>query len=138
MKSPLHAVHERLGARFVEFGGWTMPLQYTSVLEEHMAVRTTSGWFDVSHLGRFAGRGEGAEQAIDALLTNSLGSIAPGRSQYTLMLNEAAGVVDDLIVWWWDEQDLWVLPNAANHHRVMDRFRAHASARRWTPMCWAE
>ena len=122
MRSVLHETHEKLGARFVDFSGWEMPVQYTSVLEEHMAVRESSGWFDVSHLGRFAWRGPGAEAALGALLTNSLASIDPGRSQYTLCLNEAGGVIDDIIVWWWDTDDLWVLPNAANHARVMERF----------------
>lgn len=126
MRSPLHDAHERLGARFVEFSGWSMPVHYSSVLEEHMAVRTTSGWFDVSHLGRFALRGDGAEEAVDKLLTNSLAVIEPGRSQYTLMLNESGGVVDDVIVWWWAPGDLWVLPNAANHERVMAAFQEQA------------
>lgn len=121
-RSPLHELHARHGARFVDFGGWEMPVQYQSVLAEHRAVRSRAGVFDVSHLGRFALTGEGALEAIDRLLCNDIGRIGPGRTQYTLMLNQDGGIVDDLILWWWDEQDFWVLPNAANHDRVMRVF----------------
>lgn len=119
-QSPLHHVHERLGARFVDFGGWEMPVQYTSVLAEHRAVREGVGWFDVSHLGRF--RCRGGSHAIDRLLTNNLDLIEPGRTQYTLLLNEGAGIEDDLLVWWWEADDLWILPNASTHEQVLGRF----------------
>lgn len=122
MRSPLHAFHTELGARFVDFGGWEMPVQYESVLAEHQAVREHCGWFDVSHLGRFRWEGEGATEVLREQLCNDISKIGPGRSQYTLILNETGGVVDDLIVWRWDEERYWVLPNAANHERVMQRF----------------
>ncbi len=121
-RSPLHEVNARLGARFVEFGGWEMPVQYESVLAEHKAVRTSAGFFDVTHLGRFELRGPGAYDALQLLLCNNLGRIEPGRSQYSMMLNEEGGIIDDLIVWWWDRELFWVLPNAANHQRVMEVF----------------
>lgn len=121
-RSPLHPVHVELGARFVDFGGWEMPVQYQSVLTEHRAVRTAAGWFDVSHLGRFSFRGEGATATIRRLLCNDVARIGPGRSQYTMMLNESGGVVDDIIVWRWGDEDYWILPNAANHERVMGAF----------------
>ena len=126
MRSPLHDFHARHGARFVDFGDWEMPVQYQSVLAEHRSVRSGAGVFDVSHLGRFALRGSGALGAIDRLLCNDIRKIGPGRTQYTLMLNEEGGIIDDLIVWWWDENDFWVLPNAANHDRVMGVFAAQA------------
>jgi aminomethyltransferase len=94
------------------------------VLAEHRAVRNGVGVFDVSHLGRFALTGDGARAAVDSLLSNDLDRIEPGATQYTLMLDERAGIVDDLIVWWWAEQDFWILPNAANHQLVMDAFSA--------------
>lgn len=125
LRSPLHDIHERLGARFVDFGGWTMPVQYESVIEEHMAVRTRAGWFDVSHLGRFSWAGPGASRAVRELLSNDIDRIEPGRTQYSMLLNADGGVVDDLVVWRWDDDDLWILPNAANHERVMERFAAH-------------
>lgn len=102
-----------------------MPVQYDSVLAEHAAVRSKAGWFDVSHLGRFAFQGLRAEATLQHLLCNDIAKIGDGRAQYTLMLNEAGGVIDDLIVWKWGADSFWVLPNAANHQRVMDRFSAH-------------
>ena len=123
-QSPLHPVHQRLGARFVAFGEWEMPLQYGSVIAEHLAVRTTVGWFDVSHLGRFRWEGPGATSVLQQLLCNDITRIDPGRTQYSMMLNQGGGVVDDLIVWRWGEESYWVLPNAANHQRVMAAFAA--------------
>jgi len=121
-RSPLHDLHERLGARFVDFGGWEMPVQYESVLTEHRAVRSGAGWFDVTHLGRFELSGLGAEDALLRLLSNDVTRIAPGQTQYTLMLDDDGGIIDDLVVWWWEPDHYWVFPNAANHHRVMGAF----------------
>ena len=122
IRSPLHELHARLGGRFVDFEGWEMPVRYKSVLAEHRAVRASAGFFDVTHLGRFRLTGPGAADALDRLLCNDIQNIAPGQTQYTLMLNESGGVIDDLIVWWWRDGDFWVLPNAANHERVMAAF----------------
>ncbi len=122
VRSPLHELHAELGAKFVAFGGWEMPVHYRSVIAEHRQVRSSAGWFDVSHLGRFLFRGEGATETIRRLLCNDVARIGPGRSQYTMMLNEAGGVVDDLIVWRWGPEDYWILPNATNHERVMASF----------------
>lgn len=121
-RSPLHDLNESLGARFVGFGGWHMPVQYESVLAEHRAVRSAAGVFDVSHLGRFALHGAGAHAAIRRLMCNDIDRIEPGRCQYTMVLNETGGIVDDLIVWWREDGDYWVMPNAANHERVMALF----------------
>ena len=120
-RSPLHQLNESLGARFVDFGGWEMPVQYQSVLTEHRAVRSDVGVFDVTHLGRFELTGPGARDAIRRLLCNDIDRISPGRCQYTMMLNDNGGIVDDLIVWWRDST-FWVMPNAANHASVMARF----------------
>jgi aminomethyltransferase len=121
-RSPLHEIHEELGARFVDFGGWEMPVQYESVLVEHKAVRTGVGFFDVTHLGRFRLTGSGSRAALRRLLCNDIDRIEPGRCQYTMILNEDGGVVDDMIVWWWEEEMFWVLPNAVNQDRVMSTF----------------
>ncbi|MFZ0012906.1 MAG: glycine cleavage system aminomethyltransferase GcvT [Acidimicrobiia bacterium] len=126
-RSPLHDLNRGLGARFVDFGGWEMPVQYESVLAEHRAVRESVGVFDVTHLGRFELTGDGARDALDDLLCNDLDRIAPGRCQYTMILNDGGGIVDDLIVWWWDDDRYWVMPNAANHDRVMAAFSARES-----------
>lgn len=127
MRSPLHDLNESLGARFVDFGGWSMPLQYESVLAEHRAVRSSAGVFDVTHLGRFSLQGSGAHDAVRTLLCNDIDRIGPGRCQYTMKLNADAGIVDDLIVWWRGEGDFWLMPNAANHERVMEAFDAEAA-----------
>jgi aminomethyltransferase len=113
--SPLEAAHRALGARFAEFGGWEMPIQYSGVLEEHRACRTNAVVFDVSHLGTVRCTGGGVVDALQWALTNDLGRIAPGRAQYTHLLDELdAHVVDDLIVWWLDATELLVMPNASN------------------------
>lgn len=121
-RSHLHQLNADLGARFTEFGGWEMPVRYGSVLAEHRAVREESGVFDVSHLGRFRLNGLGSHQALRRLLCNDIERIGPGRCQYTMMLNPDGGIIDDLIVWWWDDGEFWVMPNAANHDRVMGAF----------------
>jgi len=123
-RSPLHDTNERLGARFVDFGGWEMPVQYESVLAEHRSVRSGAGFFDVTHLGRFELKGEGAHDAINHLLCNNIDRVEPGRCQYTMVLNGTGGVIDDMIVWWWEPERFWVLPNAANQDRVMAMFDA--------------
>jgi aminomethyltransferase len=126
VRSPLHEANLSLGARFVDFGGWEMPLQYEGVLAEHRAVRETAGWFDVSHLGRFAWSGAGATEALRRLLCNDASLFAPGRTHYSMLLNDRGGAVDDLVVWRWEEEDYWVMPNAGNHRRVMEAFRTAA------------
>lgn len=123
-RSPLHERNAELGARFTDFGGWEMPLQYQGVLAEHRAVREAVGFFDVSHLGRFELTGAGAHAAVRRLLCNDIEKIAPGRCQYTMILNDEGGIIDDLIVWWLGDGHFWVLPNASNHHKVMAIFDA--------------
>jgi aminomethyltransferase len=112
---PLDAEHRSLGARMVEFGGWEMPIQYAGVLEEHRACRSDAVAFDVSHLGSVRVAGTGAFAALQWALTNDLGRIAPGKAQYTHLLDpDDAHVVDDIIVWWVGEDDFLVMPNASN------------------------
>lgn len=124
--SPLHEVHELAGARFTDFGGWTMPVQYHSVIEEHMAVRTGVGVFDVTHLGRFEVAGAGATELLVRQLCNDIRKIAPGRAQYTMALNADGGVEDDIIVWQIDDERYWVMPNGTNFDGIATRFVAFA------------
>jgi aminomethyltransferase len=124
-RSPLHDLHAGLGARFVDFGGWEMPLQYNSVITEHQAVRAGCGVFDVSHLGRF--RLISGDHALSRLVCNDHTLLAPGGTQYTMALNETGGVIDDIIVWRFEDGETWVLPNAANHERVMEGFVAEGA-----------
>jgi aminomethyltransferase len=126
--SPLHARHEALGAKFGDFGGWSMPLEYAAggVVAEHTAVRERVGVFDVSHLGKAAVTGPGAGAFLDGVLTNSLGRIGPGKAQYTLLCAESGGVVDDLIVYLSADDDVFLIPNAANTPEVVRILRAAA------------
>lgn len=125
-RSPLHHFHQELGARFVDFGGWEMPVLYSSVLKEHRAVRESTGWFDVSHLGRFSWAGDGSQSALSRLLCNDHERVGAGRAQYTLILNNGGGVIDDLIIWKRAPEEVMVMPNGVNHRRVMDEFKAAA------------
>src|SRR5262249_11461805 len=119
--SPLDAAHRALGARMVEFGGWDMPIQYTSVLEEHRACRNDAAVFDVSHLGSVLVRGPEALALLQWALTNDLTRIGAGRAQYTHLLDEHdAHVVDDIIVWWVGDDEFIVMPNASNTDRIVD------------------
>ncbi len=124
--SPLSSLHIKLGARFVDFGGWEMPLQYDSVLAEHRAVRNSAGWFDVSHLGRFSLAGPDSREALTHLLSNDVAGLGTEKTQYNLLLNQRGGIDDDLLVWRWGEEEFWVLPNAASHDEVLTRFRLAA------------
>ena len=127
--SPLHDRHVALGAKLGEFGGWAMPLEYAGggVLAEHAAVRDAVGVFDVSHLGKASVRGPGAAAFVNATLTNDLNRIHPGKAQYTLCCDdETGGVVDDLIVYLRADDDLFLVPNAANTAEVVRRLSAAA------------
>ncbi len=118
--SPLDAAHRALGAKMIPFGGWEMPLSYPAgTIEEHMACRTGATAFDVSHLGTVQVTGPDATERLQWALTNDLNKIAPGRAQYTHLLDESDGsVLDDIIVWWVDEETFDVIPNASNTDRV--------------------
>ncbi len=127
--SPLHDRHVSLGAKLAEFGGWEMPLEYSGVLTEHTAVRGAVGVFDVSHLGKIAVRGPGAAAYLNRCLTNDLDRIGPGRAQYTMACDDrTGGVVDDLIVYYRDDEDLLLVPNAANTAELLGRLEAAAPA----------
>lgn len=126
--SPLMDRHHERQAKFAEFGGWTMPLQYTGVVDEHTAVREKVGLFDVSHLGKIRVTGQGAREFLDASLSNDLSKISPGEAQYTLCCAESGGVVDDMIVYLRSDTDLMLVPNAANSAEVARRLTDAAPA----------
>jgi aminomethyltransferase len=122
-RSPLHDRHEALGAKFAEFGGWSMPLEYPAgVIKEHTAVRDSVGIFDVSHLGKAMVVGPGAAAYVNDTLTNDLARIHPGQAQYTLCCDDATGgIVDDLIAYLHDDEHVLLVPNAANTAEVVGR-----------------
>jgi glycine cleavage system T protein (aminomethyltransferase) len=128
LRSPLHDRHEALGAKFAEFGGWSMPLEYAAgVVKEHTAVRESVGVFDVSHLGKAVVAGPGAFDFVNSTLTNDLTRIGPGQAQYTLCCDDATGgVVDDLIAYVYSDDRVFLIPNAANTPEVVGRLQAAA------------
>ena len=127
-RSPLHERHEAFGAKFAEFGGWTMPLEYSSgVVKEHTAVREAVGIFDVSHLGKAMVSGPGAADYVNATLTNDLRKVGHGKAQYTLCCDaETGGIVDDLIAYFHTDERVLLVPNAANTAEVVRRLVASA------------
>jgi aminomethyltransferase len=126
--SPLHAWHAAAGAKLADFGAWLMPIEYPDggVLTEHAAVRDSVGLFDVSHLGKATVRGPGAAGHVDATLTNALDRIGPGRAQYSMLCNVDGGVTDDLIVYLRGDDEVFLVPNAANTAAVVAGLQAAA------------
>jgi len=112
-KTPLSEEHVRLGAKMVPFAGWLMPVQYTSIVEEHQAVRNNVGIFDISHMGQLIVDGVGAREWLNTMLTNNVGKLDVGMGQYSFLLNERGGIIDDLIVYRMDEQKFLLVVNAA-------------------------
>ncbi len=129
-RSPLDARHRALGAKFAAFGGWSMPVEYAGggVLAEHAAVRNAVGIFDVSHLGKIAVRGPGAAAFVNRCLTADLFKIGSGQAQYTLILTDSGGVVDDLMAYRRADDDIFLIPNAANTASVAKLLQAAAPA----------
>jgi aminomethyltransferase len=113
MRTPLFDQHLAQGGRMVEFAGWEMPVQYTGILQEHKAVREACGVFDISHMGEFFVSGTGATAWLDGLLTNNLAALPVGQAQYTLLLNDHGGVIDDLIAYRLAEEHYLLIVNAA-------------------------
>lgn len=126
IKGPLEDHHRQLGASFAEFGGWLMPVSYAGTVREHNATRNTVGLFDVSHLGKALVRGPGAAQFVNSALTNDLGRIGPGKAQYTLCCTESGGVIDDLIAYYVADDEIFLVPNAANTAAVVEALQASA------------
>jgi aminomethyltransferase len=142
LDGPLEERHRELGASFAEFGGWLMPVSYAGTVSEHNATRNAVGLFDVSHLGKALVRGPGAAQFVNSALTNDLGRIGQsgkaqsgkaqsgkaqsGKAQYTLCCTESGGVIDDLIAYYVDDDEIFLVPNAANTAAVVDALQAAA------------
>lgn len=128
-RSPLFERHKALGARFVPFAGWEMPVQYEGVTREHQAVRTAAGLFDVSHMGELVLEGPGAAAATDRLVTNDVQKLPPGRALYTACCNEQGGILDDLIVYRLSETRVLVVCNAGNHAKIAAHFARETAGR---------
>ena len=126
-RTPLYEAHRRLGARMVDFGGWSMPVQYAGgILEEHHATRRAIGVFDVCHMGEIRFRGPRAAEAVQRLVTNDVGRLADGRAFYTVACLPNGGIVDDLIVYRISSDDFLIVVNASNLEKDRAWFEQHA------------
>lgn len=126
LHGPLEEQHRALGASFAEFGGWLMPVAYAGTVAEHTATRETVGLFDVSHLGKALVKGPGAAAYVNSAFTNDLARIGPGKAQYTLCCNSSGGVIDDLIAYYVADDEIFLVPNAANTTAVVAELQRHA------------
>ncbi|KSU55163.1 glycine cleavage system aminomethyltransferase GcvT [Microbacterium enclense] len=129
--SPLHDRHEALGASFTDFGGWNMPVRYTSDLAEHRAVRETAGLFDISHMAEFVVAGPRAAAFLDYVLAGRLSTMKVGKAKYSLVLAASGGIVDDVIVYRTGPQSFLVISNAGNRDAVAAALGA--AQRTWAP-----
>lgn len=125
-ETPLHAEHVALGGRMVPFAGYEMPVQYSGVKQEHLAVRTAAGLFDVSHMGEMELTGAAAGEVIDALITNNAGKLVDGQAVYTCACNQKGTILDDLIVYRLAAERWLVVCNASNRDKMVPHFRTAA------------
>ncbi len=125
-RTPLYEAHRRLGARMVEFAGYEMPLQYTSIREEHLAVRQGVGVFDVSHMGEFLVRGPEALAFLRWATVNDPARLRPGRAQYSMLPNQGGGVVDDIYLYRLGKEAFLLVVNAANIAKDLEHLKALA------------
>ncbi|WP_446039565.1 glycine cleavage system aminomethyltransferase GcvT [Streptomyces sp. SID1121] len=123
----LDAVHRALGATMTDFAGWDMPLRYGSERDEHLAVRTRAGLFDLSHMGEITVTGPQAAQLLDHALVGNIGAVAVGRARYTMICQEDGGIVDDLIVYRLGEDEYMIVANASNAQTVLDALTTRAA-----------
>ena len=112
-RTPLFEAHQKLGGKLVEFGGWEMPVQYTSITDEHLAVRKAAGIFDISHMGEVTVSGSAAADFLNRVLTNNVRKLAAGEGQYTLMCNERGGAIDDLYAYRLGDETYLLIINAS-------------------------
>ncbi|MCX6361187.1 MAG: glycine cleavage system aminomethyltransferase GcvT [Armatimonadetes bacterium] len=120
--------HRTLGARMVPFAGWNMPVQYKGIIEETQAVRNHAGAFDISHMGRLIVSGRGAAAFLDALTTNHVAALEVGHGHYSMLTNEAGGIIDDIIVYRIGQDEFLVVVNASNAEKDLTWLRQHAGA----------
>ena len=124
-RTPLYNTHLKLGAKITEFAGYDMPIQYTSILEEHEAVRTRAGLFDVSHMGEFLVKGTNAEEYLKLLIPTSTNKFEKGKGTYTCFCNEAGTVVDDLFIFMIDQNNYYLVVNAGTKDKDYEWLRSH-------------
>ncbi len=124
-KTPLNKVHRELGGKMVDFGGWDMPVQYSGVIAEHLRTRTNSGLFDVSHMGEFYVEGEDAIEFVNRLTTNDVTKLVDGQAHYSCFTRKDGTVVDDLLVYRFDQGKLLLVVNAGTTEKDWDWITSH-------------
>jgi aminomethyltransferase len=126
-RTPFYQVHEKLGAKLIDFGGFDMPVQYQGIKQEHTAVRKRAGLFDVSHMGEIFVRGPKALDLIQKITINDASKLVPGKAQYTAMCYEDGGIVDDLLVYMFSDEEYMLVVNASNIEKDWDWIVSHNS-----------
>ena len=126
-RTPLFAAHQKLGGKLVEYGGWEMPVYYTSIMDEHQAVRRAAGLFDISHMGEITVSGSAAPWFLNSVLTNDIDNIGPGGGQYTLLCNERGGVIDDLYAYQLSQEVYFLIVNASRTEADVAWLQARAA-----------
>src|SRR5213075_3104840 len=124
-RTPLYAVHKALGARLIPFGGFEMPVEYSGIVKEHTAVRTTAGLFDVSHMGEFEVRGPEALDLIQHVTTNDAAKLVDGQAQYSALVYPHGTIVDDLLVYRHDAEHFMLVVNASNIGKDFEWINSH-------------
>ena len=128
MRTPLYEKHKSLGAKMVDFGGWEMPIQYTSIIEEHTATREKAGLFEVSHMGEIIVKGKNAKEVLNTLITNDINSMISKKVMYSPITNEKGGTVDDLLIYMVSDVEFLLVVNASNISKDFAWFKEKISA----------
>lgn len=126
--TPLHKFHTEHGGKMVDFAGWSMPMSYTGIIEEHKQVRRSGGVFDVSHMGRLKLQGRHARKLLELACSRNITDMQHGQCRYSLMLNDTGGVKDDVIVYRLDDDEFMVVVNASNREKIKDHLKALIAA----------
>ena len=127
-RTPLYDEHVRLGAKMIPFGDWIMPVQYSGIMDEHQAVRKNVGVFDISHMGQLTAEGVGAGAWLNTMLTNNIDKLEVGTGQYTFLLNERGGIIDDLIVYRTESEKFLLVVNASRVDEDFGWLQSHVTA----------
>ncbi|MDP8219219.1 MAG: glycine cleavage system aminomethyltransferase GcvT [Candidatus Theseobacter exili] len=128
IKTPLYKIYQESSAKFVDFHGWLMPVQYTGIIEEHLAVRNTAGLFDLCHMGEIEVAGKQATEYLQYVLTNDALKLTNGKAQYSLICNNSGGIIDDIIIYRFSEHKYFIVVNASNCEKDYNWFQTNAKS----------
>lgn len=123
--TPFYAAHLKAGGQMIDFGGWELPVQYSGIIKEHMAVRTGAAIFDVSHMGEISVTGKGAKQSLQQIVVGNIEKLIPGRIMYSMMCQEDGGTIDDILIYMMNEENYFIVVNASNVEKDFAWISAH-------------